>query len=78
MDYDCKEVVIAFDRQWQEKNDDEYKHWIKNLEKLNDRYKNNINVSIIYDRNMLTGYKDSPIDDGKDIFLKLFKERIRL
>ena len=78
LDCGAQEMVIAFDRQWQEKNDDEYKHWIKNLEKLNDRYKNDINVSIIYDRNMLTGYKDSPIDDGKDIFLKLFKERVRL
>lgn len=78
LDCGCKELVIAFDRQWEEKNNDEYKHYIKNLEKLNDRYKNDFNVSIIYDRNMLTGYKDSPIDDGKEIFLQLFKERVRL
>ena len=78
LDCQCKEMVIAFDRQWQEKNDSEYQHQIKNLEKLNERFKNNINISIIYDRNMLTGYKDSPIDDGKEIFLKLFKERVRL
>ena len=78
LDCGCTELVIAFDRQWEEKNNEEYKHWIKNLEKLNDRYKNNLNISIIYDRNMLTGYKDSPIDDGKEIFLKLFKERVRL
>ena len=71
-------MVIAFDRQWQEKNDDEYKHWIKNLEKLNDRYKNTLNVSIIYDRNMITGYKDAPIDHDGETFLKLFKERVRL
>jgi hypothetical protein len=62
-------MIIAFDRQWQEKNDDEYKHYIKNIEKLNDRYKNDLNISIIYDRNMLTGYKDSPIDCGPDKFL---------
>ena len=78
LDCGAQEMVIAFDRQWQEKNDDEYKHWIKNLEKTNERYKNIINVSIIYDRDMLTGYKDSPIDDGKETFLKLFKERVRL
>ena len=71
-------MVIAFDRQWQEKNDDEYKHYIKNLEKLNERYKNSLNISIIYDRNKLTGYKDSPIDDSKEIFLELFKNRVRL
>lgn len=78
LDCGAKEMVIAFDRQWQEKNDDEYKHWIKNLEKMNERFKNDINISIIYDRNMLTGYKDSPVDDGKEIFLQLFKERVRL
>ena len=78
LDCGAHELVIAFDRQWQEKNDDEYKHYIKNLEKLNDRYKNMLNISIIYDKNMLTGYKDSPIDDGKEIFLALFKERVRL
>lgn len=71
-------MIIAFDRQWQEKFDDEYKHWTHNLEKLNERFKNDINISIIYDRNILTGYKSSPIDHGVDIFLKLFKERVRL
>ena len=30
----------------------------------------------MFDKTGLLGYKDSPIDDGKDIFLKLFKERI--
>ena len=42
LDAGAKEMVIAFDRQWQEKNDDEYKHYIKNLEKLNERFKNDI------------------------------------
>ena len=78
LDCGAHELVIAFDRQWEEKNNDEYKHYIKNLEKLNDRYKNSLNVSIIYDRNMITGYKDAPIDINGDIFLKLFKERVRL
>ncbi len=71
-------MVIAFDRKREEKFNEEYNHWIKNLEKLNDRYKANIDIGIIYDRNMLTGYKDSPIDDGADTFLKLWKERIKI
>ncbi len=78
LDCGAHEMVIAFDRQWEEKNNTEYKHYIKNLEKLNERFKNDINISIIYDRNMLTGYKDSPIDLDKKTFLKLFKERVRL
>ena len=78
LDAGAKEMVIAFDRQWQEKFDDEYKHWISNLEKLNNRYKNYINISIIYDKNMITGYKDAPIDCSPEIFTKLWKERVRL
>ena len=78
LDAGAKEMIIAFDRQWQEKFDEEYKHWTHNLEKLNERFKNYIDISIIYDRDMLTGYKDSPIDDGLEIFLQLFKERVRL
>ena len=78
LDYGAKEIVIAFDRQWEEKNNDEYKHWIKSLEKMHERFKNDVNISIIYDRNIITGYKDSPIDHGKEVFLKLFKERVRL
>ena len=73
-----KEIIVAFDRQFQELGDKEFKHLTKNLTKLNDKYKNEVNISFIFDKNMITGYKDSPIDCGPDIFLKLFKERIIL
>ena len=74
----AQEIIIAFDRQFQELGDKEFKHLTKNLTKLNDKYKNEVNISFIFDKNMITGYKDSPIDCGPDIFLKLFKERIIL
>lgn len=78
LDCGAKEIVIAFDRQWEEKGNPEYKHWISMLEKLHERYKNDVNISIIYDRNMITNYKDSPLDHGREVFLQLFKERVRL
>ena len=74
----AKEIVIAFDRQFQEINDDEYKHLTKNLMKINSKYKNDVVISFIFDKNMITDYKDSPIDCGPEIFMKLFKERIIL
>ena len=43
-----------------------------------EKYKNDIKVSIIFDKDMLTNYKDSPIDCGPDIFMELFKERIMI
>ena len=71
---------IAFARQFKaiDKDDLEFQNLKKNFINLSNKYKNFVNISFIFDRNFLTEYKDSPIDKGKDIFLKLFKERITL
>lgn len=78
LDCGAKEMVIAFDRQFQTIGDNEFKHLTNNLTKLNNKYKNYIDISIIFDKKMITGYKDSPIDISPEIFLQLWKERIKL
>lgn len=78
MDCGAEEIIIAFDRQFKEIGDEEFLRLKKNLLKLRHKYKNYVNVSFIFDKNMITGYKDSPIDCGSEKFLKLFKERIVL
>ena len=74
----AKEIIIAFDRQFQEIGDKEFKHLTKNLTRINEKYKSDVVISFMFDKNMITGYKASPIDEGADKFLKLFKERILL
>ena len=71
----AQEVIIAFDRQFREIGDKEFK---KKLMTLYCKYHNYTNISFIFDKNMITGYKDSPVDCGPQIFLQLFKERIIL
>lgn len=78
LDFNVKEITVAFDRQFQEIGDEEFKHLTNNLTKIHDRYKNYVDISFIFDKKMRTGYKDSPVDCGKDIFLQLWKERIKL
>ena len=78
IDAGAEEIIVAFDRQFQELGDDEFKKLKTNLVKLHSKYKNIINISFIFDKKKLTGYKDSPVDCGPDIFLTLFKERIVL
>lgn len=78
IDAGAEEIIIAFDRQFKEVGDEEFKHLKRNLLKLRNKYKNYVNISFIFDKKMVTGYKDSPIDCGKNIFLHLFKERIVL
>lgn len=73
-----EEIIIAFDRQFQEIGDKEFNHLTKNLIKLNQKYKNIVNISFIFDKKMITRYKASPIDEGKEKFIKLFMERIIL
>ena len=77
-DAGASEVIIAFDRQFKEINDDEFRHLVNNLTKLHKKYKNEIKLSFVFDKKMITDYKDAPIDKGPEIFLQLFKERIVL
>ena len=74
----AKEIVIALDRQFQAIGDDEFKRLVIKLKKINNKYKNYVLISLIFDKKMITGYKDSPVDCGPDKFLQLFKERIIL
>ena len=78
LDLGVEEIIVAFDRQFQEPNDSEFKRLTSNLTKIHNKYKNYTTVSFIFDKHMITGYKDSPIDCGKEKFLKLFKERVYL
>ena len=78
VDAGAEEIIIAFDRQFKEIGDDEFKRLKANLLKIREKYKNYALISFIFDKNMITGYKASPIDEGKEKFLQLFKERIVL
>ena len=78
MDAGAEEIIIAFDRQFQDIGDNEFKHLKSNLLKLRNKYKNYVNISFIFDKNKITEYKSSPIDEGSEKFLQLFKERIVL
>lgn len=78
LDAGVEEIVVGLDRQFQQIGDEEFKKLKTKLIKLNNKYKNYVNISLIFDKNMITAYKNSPLDEGKDKFLQLFKERIIL
>lgn len=72
------EVIIAFDKQFQEIGDQEWTQWTKKLKDLHKKYNSLVHITFMFDKKNLLGYKDSPIDRGPDIFIQLFKERIIL
>lgn len=72
----AKEVVLAFDRDFERLGDDKYIRLKNKIERLANKYSNKVLVSAIWDRKKLTGLKASPIDEGPNKFLQLYKERI--
>ena len=72
----AKEIIIAFDRQFKDHNSEEFNLWVKKLKKINEKFKNDILVSFIFDKNDLLAYKSSPTDEGKEKFLQLYKNKI--
>ena len=73
-----EEIIIAFDKQFQEVGDDEWKKWTKKLKDLHKKYGTQVQMSFMFDKWNLLGYKDSPIDCGKEKFLELFNKRVVL
>ena len=74
----AREIIIAFDRQFQELGDNEFKRLKAKLLGLHKKYKNEVLISCIFDKHLITSYKASPTDEGPEKFMQLFKERIIL
>lgn len=71
-----EEIIIAFDKQFKEVGDDEWKRLVKNLTNIHKKYGAYVQISYMFDKEDLIGYKDSPIDRGPEIFMQMFNERI--
>lgn len=70
-----EEVILAFDKEYKEVSDEEYWNYYKKLKKITDKMKNYVRVSVVLDLDNLIGYKESPSDRGKEIFLELIDRR---
>ena len=68
------EIIVCYDN---EEKKGEYKYFIK-LFNMCKKYINYANMSFIYDRKGLSKMKDSPSDNGQEIFEQLLKGRVRV
>ena len=73
-----QEVIIAFDRQFKDIGDKEFKKQVENIKRVAEKGKRFTNVSCIFDKKGLLDYKSSPIDHGKEVFIELLNSRINL
>lgn len=73
-----EEIVFGFDRQFEEINDLEFSQLLKVFETIYNRFGHNedgIKLSFILDTEKISGYKDSPVDCGLEVFTSLYRSR---
>jgi hypothetical protein len=74
--YGAREIVIAFDKEGEQDRREQY---VKKFYIFHNKYSKFARISFLYDKdNKYLNPKDSPVDCGAEVFLKLFKERIVL
>lgn len=73
-----QEIIVGFDRQYEEIGDNNWNKWTEKLYHIHSKYGSLVQISYLFDKEHLLGFKDSPIDKGKDTFLELFKNRITI
>lgn len=70
-------LYLAFDKQWQSIKTLEYEKWVKKIDKIIKMFSPYVDVYILWDRDNLLEYKDSPFDKGYNILEKMFDNKIR-
>lgn len=73
-----EEIIVGLDKQFKEKGDDEFKKLTKNLTNIHHKYGNYTKISFLFDKWNLLNYKSSPIDEGKEKFMELYRNRVTL
>lgn len=72
------EIIIAFDKEYDDWRSEEANKYRANIEKICRSYKDKASFSYIWDYEGLLKRKDSPFDKGKEIFEHLYRKRIRV
>lgn len=73
-----EEIIIAFDKQYQEFGDKEHIKLVNNLKTIFKKYGHFVKITYMFDKEQVLGYKDSPFDRGKDAFMELYRKRVNL
>lgn len=71
-----REIVIAYDKQFEEPGTPEFDRDVETLTKISNKLSTDFTVSVMFDKQGLLDYKDAPIDKGIEVFQELFNNRL--
>ena len=72
------EVIIGIDKDYEERNSKEFQAYLENVKRIARLFKGYAKCSVFYDKDNALAYKESPTDRGKEVYEKLYKERIAI
>ena len=73
-----EEMIVAFDKEYHKIGDDDFYNQTKNLKTIFKKYSSKLTVSFVFDKTGALGYKESPIERGRDTFIQLYEKRFTL
>lgn len=73
--YKVREVIIAYDKEFEDGNDEQMAKYEAKLLRLTQPLAPYFETYVIFDYDGLLGYKDSPFDKSKDVLLRLMKTK---
>jgi hypothetical protein len=73
-----EEMIVAFDKEYRKIGDDDFYNQTKNLKTIFKKYSSKLTVSFVFDKTGALGYKESPIERGRDTFIQLYEKRFTL
>jgi len=73
---DIDEVIVALDKEFQDVDSDEARIYAQKINKIYGKMCNRYNVSVLWDSEGLLNKKDSPVDQGKEVFERLYRNRL--
>ena len=76
LDAGVKEIVLGFDKDFNKMYTEDYNKNIDKIDKLVNKIKNEVSVSVLFDKYDLLTEHASPLDCGKEAFLYLWRNRI--
>ena len=74
----ANEIVIAFDKEYEDWRTDKAKKYRALIENMCRKYTGLVRMSFIWDYDNLLEEKDSPFDKGKEVFEELYRNRIKV
>lgn len=78
LECDVNEIILAYDKEYHDDNEEEKKDYEEKLLKILQPLAPLFNVCVLFDREGLLKYKMSPFDAGKDVLLRLMEKKEKI